>query len=109
MVSAGAAQAMAKGQRIAVGQRVLVAGTGPFLLPVAESQLDVCAEVVGVLDAGNPAAWLRQLAAAAGKLGKFRELAGYAARFAGRVPCRTRTAVIAGAETTACARSPRPK
>ncbi|MEV6234962.1 FAD/NAD(P)-binding oxidoreductase [Saccharopolyspora shandongensis] len=93
--SAGAAQAMAKGQRIAVGHRVLVAGTGPFLLPVAESLLDVGAEVVGVLEAGNPAAWLRQSAAAAGQLGKLRELAGYAARFAGRVPYRTRTAVIA--------------
>lgn len=93
--SAGAAQAMAKGQRIAVGRRVLVAGTGPFLLPVAESLLDVGAEVVGVLEAGNPAAWLRQPAAVAGQLGKLRELAGYAARFAGRVPYRTRAAVIA--------------
>ncbi|MEV0084681.1 NAD(P)/FAD-dependent oxidoreductase [Saccharopolyspora sp. NPDC050642] len=93
--SAGAAQAMAKGQRIAVGHRVLVAGTGPFLLPVAESLLDVGAEVVGVLEAGNPAAWLRQSAAAAGQLGKLRELASYAARFTGRVPYRTRTAVIA--------------
>ncbi|MGP4021288.1 FAD-dependent oxidoreductase [Saccharopolyspora sp. 5N708] len=93
--SAGAAQAMAKGQRVAVGRRVLVAGTGPFLLPVAESLLDVGAEVVGVLEAGNPAAWLRQSAAVAGQFGKLRELVGYAARFAGRVPYRIRSAVVA--------------
>src|SRR5690606_32663859 len=31
--SAGAAQALAKGERIAVGRRAVVAGAGPFLLP----------------------------------------------------------------------------
>ncbi|MDA3644496.1 FAD-dependent oxidoreductase [Saccharopolyspora indica] len=91
--SAGAAQAMAKGQRIAVGRRALVAGTGPFLLPVAESLLDVGTEVRAVLEAGNPLAWLRHAPAA--QLSKLGELAGYAARFAGRIPYRTRTAVVA--------------
>ena len=38
--TAGAAQALAKGERVAVGDRVLVAGTGPFLLPVAASLLE---------------------------------------------------------------------
>jgi NADPH-dependent 2,4-dienoyl-CoA reductase/sulfur reductase-like enzyme len=37
--TAGAAQALAKGERLAVGERVAVAGTGPFLLPVAVSLL----------------------------------------------------------------------
>jgi NADPH-dependent 2,4-dienoyl-CoA reductase/sulfur reductase-like enzyme len=92
--SAGAAQVMAKGQRIAVGHRVLVAGTGPFLLPVAESLLHVGAAVVGVLEAGNPAAWLRQSAAVAGQFGKLGELVSYAARLAGRAPYRIRTAVV---------------
>jgi NADPH-dependent 2,4-dienoyl-CoA reductase/sulfur reductase-like enzyme len=52
--TAGAAQALAKGERVAVGRRVLVAGAGPFLLPVAESLLQVGAEVVAVMEA-NPA------------------------------------------------------
>lgn len=91
--TAGAAQAMAKGQRIAVGRRVVVAGTGPFLLPVAESLLGVGAEVRAVLEAGNPLAWLRHAPAA--QLRKLGELAGYAARFAGRIPYRPRTAVVA--------------
>jgi thioredoxin reductase len=51
--SAGAAQALAKGQRISVGKRVLVAGTGPFLLPVAESLVGVGAHVVGLLEANS--------------------------------------------------------
>lgn len=51
--TAGAAQALAKGQGIAVGRRVLVAGTGPFLLPVARSLTDVGAEVLAVLEANS--------------------------------------------------------
>jgi len=33
--TAGAAQALAKGERVAIGERVVVAGAGPFLLPVS--------------------------------------------------------------------------
>ena len=57
--SAGAAQALAKGQRVAVGRRVVVAGTGPFLLPVAESLVGVGAEVVSLLEANRLSTVLR--------------------------------------------------
>ncbi|WP_409495333.1 NAD(P)/FAD-dependent oxidoreductase [Amycolatopsis sp. cmx-11-12] len=97
--TAGAAQALAKGERVAIGRRVLVAGAGPFLLPVAESLLGVGAEVVAVLEA-NPFATVRkgwsvrpwELAAHAGKSA---ELARYAATLARhRVPYRFAHAVI---------------
>ncbi|QXV57564.1 NAD(P)/FAD-dependent oxidoreductase [Amycolatopsis sp. TNS106] len=97
--TAGAAQALAKGERVAIGERVLVAGAGPFLLPVAESLLGVGAEVVAVLEA-NPFSTVRKgwssrpwrLAAHAGKTG---ELARYAATLARhRVPYRLGRAVI---------------
>ena len=52
--TAGAAQALAKGERIAVGERVLVAGAGPFLLPVAVSLVQAGSTVLGVLEAGAP-------------------------------------------------------
>ncbi|GLY44608.1 hypothetical protein Amsp01_106310 [Amycolatopsis sp. NBRC 101858] len=52
--TAGAAQALAKGERVAVGKRVLVAGAGPFLLPVTESLLSVGVDVAAVLET-NPA------------------------------------------------------
>ncbi|MEV6410902.1 FAD-dependent oxidoreductase [Kribbella sp. NPDC051718] len=81
--TAGAAQALAKGQRISVGKRVVVAGTGPFLLPVAESLLGVGAGVVALLEANKPSTiargWLTDPSAAASKLA---EGLGYAALLA---------------------------
>jgi NADPH-dependent 2,4-dienoyl-CoA reductase/sulfur reductase-like enzyme len=95
--TAGAAQALAKGQRIAVGNNVLLAGTGPFLLPVAESLIGAGARVLGVLEANDPVTgWLAQpWAVAAGyrKTAEFARYLGLLARH--RVPYRPRTTVIA--------------
>jgi NADPH-dependent 2,4-dienoyl-CoA reductase/sulfur reductase-like enzyme len=97
--TAGAAQALAKGEGVAVGERVLVAGSGPFLLPVAASLLEVGSHVTGVLEA-NPAAtvlggWTRHPWRLATQAGKAAELAAYAALLARRrVPYRTGRAVI---------------
>ncbi|WBQ06008.1 FAD-dependent oxidoreductase [Kribbella sp. CA-293567] len=95
--TAGAAQALAKGQRIAVGRRVVVAGTGPFLLPVAESLVGVGAEVVALLEANHPMTvakgWLSDPLAAATKVS---EGAGYAALLARhRIPLFHGRTVIA--------------
>ncbi|MET7278064.1 FAD-dependent oxidoreductase [Kribbella sp. NPDC005582] len=88
--TAGAAQALAKGQRIAVGRRVVVAGTGPFLLPVAESLVGVGASVVGLFEANRLSTVLRGWAPdALVAVGKVWELAGYASTLARhRVPLR---------------------
>lgn len=96
----GAAQALAKGERLAVGQRVLVAGAGPFLLPVAQSLVRVGSRVVGVLEANrfshlvrgwSPKPW--QLFGAASKGG---ELAGYLGSLVRHgIPYRLGRAVIA--------------
>ncbi|GLY85818.1 FAD-dependent oxidoreductase [Actinoallomurus iriomotensis] len=99
VVTAGAAQVLAKGERVAVGGRVLVAGTGPFLLPVAASLLDVGAHVLGVLEAGTAGAllrgWARRPWELAGQAGRGAELGAYAARLArGRVPYRTGRGVV---------------
>ncbi|MGW0582247.1 NAD(P)/FAD-dependent oxidoreductase, partial [Streptomyces sp. NPDC002920] len=98
--TAGAAQALAKGERVAVGRRVLVAGAGPFLLPVVSSLLRIGAEVAGVVEAAGPAqlagGWATrpwQLLAARRKAG---ELAGYVRQLAARrIPYRTGAAVVA--------------
>lgn len=98
--TAGAAQALAKSERLAVGERVLVAGAGPFLLPVAQSLTGVGAKVLGVLEANRALAlargWLPRpwelLPAAA----KGWELAGYlAGQLANRIPYRLGRAIIA--------------
>ncbi|TDD36073.1 FAD/NAD(P)-binding oxidoreductase [Actinomadura sp. KC06] len=97
--TAGAAQALAKGERLAVGDSVLIAGSGPFLLPVAASLLRAGAFIRAVLEAGTAAAvargWTRRPWELAAHTGKAGELAGYAALLARhRVPCRTGRAVI---------------
>ena len=53
VVTAGAAQAMAKGERIAIGERVVIAGAGPFLFPVTESLQQAGSTVVGVYEAAG--------------------------------------------------------
>jgi thioredoxin reductase len=59
VMTAGGAQALAKGQGVAPGKRVLLAGAGPFLLPVAEQLARTGAEVVAVVEATTRREWLR--------------------------------------------------
>lgn len=61
VVTAGAAQALAKEHGIVPGRRVLVAGSGPFLLPVAEELAHAGARVLAVLEATHPARWWPEL------------------------------------------------
>ena len=96
----GAAQALAKGERLAVGRRVVVAGAGPFLLPVAASLASAGSQVLGVFEANRAPALLRgwlprpwQLLPVAGK--SF-ELAGYATgHLKNRIPYRLGRMVVA--------------
>ena len=96
--TAGAAQALAKGERVAVGDRVVISGAGPFLLPVAESLARVGARVLGVYEAAGGRQLARgwgarpwQLLRTGAKLG---ELLGYARhQVRARVPYRIGTGV----------------
>ncbi|NMH78571.1 FAD-dependent oxidoreductase, partial [Pseudonocardia xinjiangensis] len=94
--TAGGAQALLKGHGVLVGRRVVVAGTGPFLLPVAAGLAARGAEVVGVFEAGRRTGLARRPLAVLGSLGKLGEGAGYARTLLRhRVPYHARTAVIA--------------
>jgi len=96
VVTPGAAQALLKGSGVPVGRRVVVAGAGPFLLPVAVGLAEAGVRVVGVFEAGDPSPYLSRPSVLAGALGKLGEAAGYAARLARyRVPYRVRHAAIA--------------
>ncbi len=96
VVTPGAAQALLKGSGVAVGREVVVAGAGPFLLPVAVALAAAGARVIGVYEAGNPRGYLSRPGAAAAVAGKLGEAAGYAAALARRrVPYRIRHAVVA--------------
>jgi NADPH-dependent 2,4-dienoyl-CoA reductase/sulfur reductase-like enzyme len=96
VLTVGGAQALLKGSGVVVGPRVLVAGTGPFLLPVATALAGRGARVLGVHEANRAAGWLRQLPVAASQPAKLREAAGYALGLARhRVPLHTRSVVVA--------------
>jgi NADPH-dependent 2,4-dienoyl-CoA reductase/sulfur reductase-like enzyme len=96
----GAAQALAKGERLAVGERVVVAGAGPFLLPVAASLAATGSRVLGVYEANRLPAllrgWLPRFWQLFPATSKGAELAGYVAgQLRNRIPYRLGTAVIA--------------
>lgn len=95
-MAAGGVQALLKGHRSLAGRRALVAGTGPFLLPVATGLAEAGAEVVGICEAGAVTSWLKQLGGAVQVPTKGLEGARYAAELVKhRIPYRTRTAVTA--------------
>lgn len=86
--SAGGAQALLKGDRVLVGERVMVAGAGPFLLPVAAGLAQGGAHVVGVLEANRAArlvvGWGARPWELVGARAKVIEAAGYVRAFARR-------------------------
>lgn len=96
VMTAGGVQALLKGNGVRAGDRVVVAGTGPFLLPVAAGLAASGATVLGVHEAASPLGWARQSGAVVRNLPKLREGAGYAtALVRHRVPVRTRSVVVA--------------
>jgi len=103
--SASGAQALAKGDRVAVGERVLVAGSGPFLLPVALSLANSTSTVVGVVEASRArrvaSSWAARPWELVGARTKVAEAGSYAREFARhRIPYVMGRAVTAihGAE-----------
>jgi NADPH-dependent 2,4-dienoyl-CoA reductase/sulfur reductase-like enzyme len=94
--TAGGAQALLKGHGVVVGERVVVAGTGPFLLPVAAGLAAAGARVAGVFEAGDPFRFARHPAAIARNPGKLAEGAGYLRVLRRhRVPFHTNQTVVA--------------
>ncbi|MFI1068760.1 FAD-dependent oxidoreductase [Streptomyces puniciscabiei] len=81
VVTAGGAQAMLKGGLVLPGRTVVVAGTGPLLLPVATGLAGAGARVAALVESAGPAAALRRTPAlAAAEPGKLAEGAWYAGR-----------------------------
>ncbi|MGP3932667.1 FAD-dependent oxidoreductase [Nonomuraea sp. KM88] len=93
VLTAGGAQALLKGSGVVAGRRIVVSGTGPFLLPVAVGLAGAGARVLGVFEAGSGLGLARRPLLALDKAG---EAARYAVGLARhRVPYRTRQAVVA--------------
>ena len=59
VMTPGAAQALLKGHNVIAGQKILITGTGPFLLPVAVGLAAAGADVAGIIEAHSPLRWLK--------------------------------------------------
>lgn len=93
--TAGGMQALLKGGGVTAGRRVVIGGTGPFLLPVATGVARAGAEVVALCEANDPRRWLVHLPAAARLPSKGWEGVGYAASLLRHgVPLRVRSAIV---------------
>ena len=98
--SAGGAQALAKSERVAVGQRVVVGGAGPFLLPVAASLVGAGSTVVSVVEASRAGRLIKNWTARPWELVSARakgiEALGYASILVkDRIPYQTGRAITA--------------
>ena len=93
-MAAGGIQGFAKQNGMLPGSRFVIAGTGPFLLPVAANVTDLGGSVAAVLESSSLTGWLPHAHRAAGVLAKALEGAEYAWTFLSRrIPYRTRTVV----------------
>lgn len=61
VMTAGAVQALIKGQGVLAGQRIVLAGTGPFLLPVASNVAHAGGKVLGICESADLTGWLKHL------------------------------------------------
>ncbi|MEW2155348.1 NAD(P)/FAD-dependent oxidoreductase [Streptomyces sp. NPDC007189] len=78
VVTAGGAQAMLKGGLVLPGRTVVVAGTGPLLLPVATGLAAAGARVAALVESAGPGAVARRTPALAAEPVKLAEAAWYA-------------------------------
>ncbi|MFD5540773.1 FAD-dependent oxidoreductase [Streptomyces sp. NPDC127079] len=79
VVTAGGAQAMLKGGLVLPGRTVVVAGTGPLLLPVATGLAAAGARVAALVESADPRAFWGRPAILTAQPAKLAEAVGYAA------------------------------
>ncbi len=96
VMTAGAAQSLLKGAGVIAGKRIVVAGTGPFLLPVAAGLALHGGEVAGVIEAAGKYQWIRGVLELARNPAKALEGLSYLSTLQrGKVKMRYRQAVVA--------------
>ncbi|HEX7746273.1 MAG TPA: FAD-dependent oxidoreductase [Micromonosporaceae bacterium] len=95
VMTAGGVQSLLKGHLVVAGKTVVVAGTGPFLLPVAAVLARYGARVPAIIEANTPLAFARSPRAVLGSPGKLGEAAAYAVQLLRhRVAVRHRHVVV---------------
>ena len=59
VMTPGGAQTLVKSQQVLPGSRIVLAGSGPFLLPVATTLIEAGAKIAGIFEATRPVEWAR--------------------------------------------------
>ena len=59
VMTPGGAQTLVKTQRVLPGKRIVLAGSGPFLMPVATTLLEAGAHILGIYETTTPREWAR--------------------------------------------------
>ena len=96
VLAAGGVQALLKGHGSLAGRRAVVAGTGPFLLPVAAGLAEAGAEVLGICEANAVTGWVPELGGAVQVPAKGLDAVGYVrTMLVHRIAYRQRTVVTA--------------
>ena len=73
VMTLGGAQTLVKSQRMLPGKRIVLSGSGPFLMPVASQLIRGGAKIVVVLEASKPMGWLSRAGALWGQWERFQE------------------------------------
>jgi len=96
VMTAGGAQTLAKTQWVKPGHRVLMAGSGPFFLPVAQQLVRAGCNIVAILEATRRTQWLAHLPALWGQWPRFAEARDYLRTIRGAgIPVRTGYKIVA--------------
>jgi thioredoxin reductase len=89
VITAGAAQTLVKTQGILPGQNIVLAGSGPFLMPVADSLLQANGNIIGIYELARPRRWIGSAHRLFSHWDRLRELGRYTSLFARRrIPYR---------------------
>ena len=73
VMTLGGAQTLVKSQRMLPGKKIILSGSGPFLLPVTSQLVEAGANIVAVLEASKPMGWLSRAGSLWGQWDRFRE------------------------------------
>jgi len=89
VMTPGGAQTLVKTQRVLPGKRIVLAGSGPFLMPVANTLIQAGAKIVAIYEATTPREWVRHAPRLWGHWARMSEALRYWRAIRGaRVPVR---------------------
>lgn len=95
VMTPGGAQALVKGQGVLPGRRIVLAGSGPFLLPVARTLIKAGVPPVALYEATHPVEWVKHAGRLWGQGSRIVEALAYRrALVAAGVPLRFRQMVV---------------